>query len=58
MVQWLRLHAPNAVGPGLVPGQGTKSHMLQLRPRTAKTNKQTNKKPIDRIYFLKKRECV
>ena len=31
MVQWLRLHAPNAGGPGLIPGQGTRSHMPQLR---------------------------
>ena len=38
MVQWLRLHALNAGGPGLipVPGQGTRSHMLQLKPSTAK----------------------
>ncbi|TEA30837.1 hypothetical protein DBR06_SOUSAS15510001, partial [Sousa chinensis] len=30
VVQWLRLHVPNAGGPGLIPGQGTRSHMLQL----------------------------
>ena len=24
VVQWLRLRAPNAEGPGLIPGQGTK----------------------------------
>ena len=30
-VQWLRLHAPNAGGWGSIPGQGTRSHMLQLR---------------------------
>ena len=30
MVQWLRLGAPNAGGPGSVLGQGTRSHMLQL----------------------------
>ena len=24
MVQWLRLHAPNAGGMGLIPGRGTK----------------------------------
>ena len=29
VVQWLRLHAPNAEGLGLIPGQGTRSHMLQ-----------------------------
>ncbi|TEA25280.1 hypothetical protein DBR06_SOUSAS1010184, partial [Sousa chinensis] len=31
VVQWLRLCAPNAGGPGLISGQGTRSHMLQLR---------------------------
>ena len=31
VVQWLRFHAPNAEGPGLIPGQGTRSHMLQRR---------------------------
>ena len=25
VVQWLRLHAPNARGPGSIPGQGTRS---------------------------------
>ena len=27
MVQWLRLHAPNAGDLGLIPGQGARSHM-------------------------------
>ena len=31
VVQWLRLHAPNAVSPGWIPGQGTRSHMPQLK---------------------------
>ena len=31
MVQWLRLHTPNAGGPGLIPGQGTRSHMPRLK---------------------------
>ena len=33
MVQWLRLHAPNAGGLGSIPGQGTRSHMPQVRVR-------------------------
>ena len=37
VVQWLRLSAPNAGGPGSIPGQGTRSHMLQLRPGAAKS---------------------
>ena len=32
VVQWLRLHAANTGDPGLIPSQGTKSDMLQLRP--------------------------
>ena len=31
MVQWLRLCAPNAEGPGSILGKGARSHMLQLR---------------------------
>ncbi|TEA40834.1 hypothetical protein DBR06_SOUSAS19710043, partial [Sousa chinensis] len=31
VVQWLRLHAPNAGGLGSIPGQGTRSPMPQLR---------------------------
>ena len=31
MAQWLRLQTPNAGGPGLISGQGTRSHMLQLK---------------------------
>ena len=30
-VQWLRLCAPNAGGPGLIPGRGTRSDMPQLK---------------------------
>ena len=36
MVQWLRLRAPNAGHLGSIPGQGTRSHMPQPRPNTAK----------------------
>ena len=27
VVQWVRLHAPNAGGPGSIPGRGTRSLM-------------------------------
>ena len=33
VVQWLRFHAPNAEGPGLIPGQETRGHTLQLSLR-------------------------
>ena len=36
MVQWARLHIPETGGPGLIPGQGTRSHMLQLTLGAAK----------------------
>ena len=36
VAQWVRLRAPNAGDWGSTPGQGTRSHMLQLRPRAAK----------------------
>ena len=31
VVQWLTLHAPNAGGPGLIPGQRIRTHMSQLK---------------------------
>ena len=31
LVQWLRLHAPNAGGSGSIPDQGTRSYTPQLR---------------------------
>ena len=33
VIQWLRLCATNAEGPGLIPGQETRAHMLQLSLR-------------------------
>ena len=33
VAQGLRLHSPNAGSLGLIPGQGTRSHLLQLRAR-------------------------
>ena len=30
MIQWLKLHTPNAGGLGPIPGLETKSYMLQL----------------------------
>ena len=36
VVQWLRLLAPNAGGLGSIPGQGTRSYILRLKPRAAK----------------------
>ena len=49
VVQWVRLHAPNAGGLGLTPGQGTRSqiHAATISPH-ATTKKHTcrNKDPV------------
>ena len=37
VVQWLRLCTPNARGLGSIPGQGTRSHMPQLKTLPAET---------------------
>ena len=36
VVQWVRLRAPNAGGLGLIPGLGTRSHMLKPRVQMLK----------------------
>ena len=36
VVQWLRLCTPDSGGLGSIPGQGTRSHMPQLRFYAAK----------------------
>ena len=41
MIQWLRLHAPNAGGLGSIPGEGTRSHRKQLRSVAAREIKAT-----------------
>ena len=64
MVQWLRPHTPGRGGPGLIPGQGTRSHMPQLRvhmlqlnilPGAMKIQEPTGKTWHSQInkYFLK-----
>ena len=49
VVQWLRFRAPNAGDPGSIPGQGNRSHMLQLKILHATTD-QINK------YVLKRKK--
>ena len=36
VIQWLKLCAPNLGSLGSIPGQGTRFHMPQLRPDTAR----------------------
>ena len=58
MTHWLRLHAPNAGGPGAIPSQGTRSHMLQLRVlmpqlRSWQAVTKTRHNQINKYFFLK-----
>ena len=48
MVQWLRLQAPNAGGMGLIPGQGTTSHMLTGMPQLRILIKNSHEDPTCR----------
>ena len=48
VVQGLRLHAPNAGSPGSIPGQGTRSHMPQLKIWCSQINKYFFKNPLGR----------
>ena len=42
MIQWLRLHAPNAEGPGLIHGRGS-SLQLESSRATLKTQCSQNR---------------
>ena len=57
VVQWL-LHAPKAKGSSLIPGQGTGSHILQLRVHMLqlKTLHVTTKTLPSQIIKLKKKD--
>ena len=49
VVQWLRLHAPNAGAPGVTPGEGTRSHMHAATKSSHATTKSlhaTTKEPM------------
>ena len=52
VVQWLRLHTPNAGALSLIPGQRTRSHILQLRLGTAGKKKKSTKKLIGVIEIF------
>ena len=61
-VQWLRLHAPNAGGWGSIPGQGTRSHMLQLsvcklQLKIPSTATETWSSQINLEEEVEKKEC-
>ena len=41
VVQWLRLHAPNAGGLGSISGQGTRTHVPDVKTLHAATKNPT-----------------
>ena len=51
MVQWLRLCVPNAGGPGLIPGQGTRSHMLQQQLKMQRAATETRHSQTNTYFF-------
>ena len=63
VAQWLRLHAPNAGGMGLIPGQGTRSHMLPLRVHMPQlkilhATTKTRYRQINKYFSKRKKEWV
>ena len=51
VAQWLRLCAPNAGGPGSIPGQGTRSHVhaaTKSSHATTRSSHATTKEPMYR----------
>ena len=55
VVQWLRLHAPNAGGRGSNPAQGTRSHMhAATKSSHATTKTRRNQIKINK-YFKKEK---
>ena len=58
VVQWLRLRSPNAGGPGSILGQGTESHMPQLRVHTAQIKSTCCNEDREQYSFAPSDACV
>ena len=60
MVQWLRCCASSAGGLGLIPGQGTRSHRLQLKISHGAMKIEgplcLKEEPAQPNYFIKKKK--
>ena len=55
VVQWLKLSGPNTRDPGSIPGQGTRSYMLQLQDSQAASktwHSQINLNSLSKGVFL------
>ncbi len=54
VVQWVRLHSPNAGGPGSIPDRGTKFHMhAAAKSLYAATKKSTRPNERSRVPRLR-----
>ena len=53
VVQWLGLCAPNAGGPGSITGQGTRSHVPQLRVRMLQLKRYCTRQRRSRVPQLR-----
>ena len=53
-VQWLKHHTPNAEGPGSIPGQETRCHVIQLRACTLQLRPGVTKKRELILFIAKK----
>ena len=58
VVQWPRLQDPNAGGQSLIPGQGIRSYMLQLRPGVGKFFKKERKEHLEEIKVVQEQTQV
>ena len=56
VVQWLRLHAPNAGGLGLIPGQAARSNTPQVRVRMPQLRPGAANQSINKFLKKKKKE--
>ena len=55
MVQWLKLHAPNATALRSIPDKGTRSHILQVKiPHIATKNCHSQRNKVFKKIPMKK----
>ena len=54
MVQWLRLHASNAGGPGLIPAQKTRASPVAQMVKNLPANEETQVQSLGREDLLEK----
>ena len=53
-----KTHTPNAEDLGLIPGQGTRSHMPQLRSKILSASNKTQCSQINELIKKKKKRSV